>query len=796
MNKNCKRSILALSLAMILAGCGDTTSDNRENIDDSKITARDMYTNKFGEDRIPSQWIDYGVGDPFVMRFNGKYYMYCSTKNYETGVRGYVSDDLMYWKCMTGIGLEDGYVSNDPCTLTAYAPEVIYLDGYFYMCQSQGGNGHYILKSERPEGPFKAITSNFGESIDGSFFQDDDDQLYFLRASNNGIRIIKVNDDLSMGASKTLDNSQLGGWTEGPYMLKRDGIYYLTYTGNSVTSEGYRVGYSYSRDQIFDRSAFSLGDTILLNTEDDFKGLGHSSTVLGPNLDSYYICYHNLNSSGGPNRSFDISRLSFAGTEMLVDNGKLENNFVPESPIFKSEDETSLIKEGDFLLAEKDLEDIYTAEFNYSGENTKAVLSYADSDNYDYVIADSSSISHLKVKEGKEEKITKTSFNRTYDMSKLHTIRVSSGEDVTKIYFDNMLKIEENTTLNNGKIGYRKSADSKIYSTTLSCQANGSSERKELSQEKILLKNSASYKFSSSSISEVIDDETLDFNMKEGSYDLLLEGKNDYAQYNIYTDKDSYYGFDFTYHHASSEKTFDIQIDDENRNRITLPNSDDTSSQYIKSTLFETELKKGVHKIKIYATNDKVRLHKLELFRSSRVWPTFSNSLKEYVMKGARYVTTWKLKDDGHYSLSGSRNLMYFGDDTFTDFTFEADIKLVGETQASSVGLILRGFNPAFGSVDDVSSIQGYYVGFNNNKAFISRCDYNNSEMDVVADAVKFSSEKLYHIKAEAYGNRIDLQIGDTSLTYYDANCFSHGSIGLYTDGASCVYKDVKISHR
>ena len=34
----------------------------------------------------------------------------------------------------------------------AYAPEVIYHNGYFYACASPSGNGHYFYKSEDIEG--------------------------------------------------------------------------------------------------------------------------------------------------------------------------------------------------------------------------------------------------------------------------------------------------------------------------------------------------------------------------------------------------------------------------------------------------------------------------------------------------------------------------------------------------------------------------------------------------------------------------------------------------------------------
>ena len=87
-----------------------------------------------GEDvKIANQWEGYGIGDPFIMRYNGMYYLYCSTLDSESGVRGYKSADLVNWVPVTGEGLREGYVSQDNVTKAAFAPEVYYFNGTFYM---------------------------------------------------------------------------------------------------------------------------------------------------------------------------------------------------------------------------------------------------------------------------------------------------------------------------------------------------------------------------------------------------------------------------------------------------------------------------------------------------------------------------------------------------------------------------------------------------------------------------------------------------------------------------------------
>ncbi|MDR0832311.1 MAG: family 43 glycosylhydrolase, partial [Bacillales bacterium] len=291
----------------------DTTPSTvwtRPDYDVSYFNNKDFHAYGGNLGTIPGQWNGYGIGDPFVMRFNGTYYLYASTLDSENGIRAWHSADLINWSKVQAEGLPEGYVVSldDYTSRAAYAPEVYYYNGTFYLYTSPGGSGHYVYTATAPEGPFIRATDNFGLSIDGSVLIDDDEQMYFTRANSGDIRIHRMDDMLSVrSASLALDNTNLGGWTEGSYILKRDGYYYLTYTGNHVASDGYRVSYSYSQaNNIYDRNAFTYGVDlpILLNTTDvDVKGVGHSSTVLGPDLDSHYIVYHNLNNSGGPNRS-------------------------------------------------------------------------------------------------------------------------------------------------------------------------------------------------------------------------------------------------------------------------------------------------------------------------------------------------------------------------------------------------------------------------------------------------------------------------------------------------------------
>ena len=56
------------------------------------------YQNPILTAETENAWPGYGFGDPFVMRHNGVYYLYVSTKDGSVGVKCWSSFDLVYWK--------------------------------------------------------------------------------------------------------------------------------------------------------------------------------------------------------------------------------------------------------------------------------------------------------------------------------------------------------------------------------------------------------------------------------------------------------------------------------------------------------------------------------------------------------------------------------------------------------------------------------------------------------------------------------------------------------------------------
>lgn len=131
---------------------------------------------------------DINIRDPFILPFEGKYYMYgtrVGNPAAEGGAWGdqkgfdvYISADLEEWSapvCVFSAGA--GFWG----TRDFWAPEVHLWKGKFYMFASfmaEGAcRGTHILVAERPEGPFvptrpEPITPADWECLDGTFYVD------------------------------------------------------------------------------------------------------------------------------------------------------------------------------------------------------------------------------------------------------------------------------------------------------------------------------------------------------------------------------------------------------------------------------------------------------------------------------------------------------------------------------------------------------------------------------------------------------------------------------------------------
>ena len=465
-----KRKTILLLFPCLLALSSCSFANSTTKVDDKELAKfdelRDTYSNSID---IPNASGSNLAADPFVLRYNGKYYMYPTGAGAK--IRCYVSSDLVNWEPSSDKGLGSGIclsgkASSYPSGVGdyPYAPEVIYYDGYFYMVTSITGNGHFIFRSEDPEGPFVRISENLGKSIDGSFFIDSDEEIYFYGAGGNSISAYKLEDDFitfkkdnDKDYVQSLLECSMGAWTEGPYLLQKDSSYYLTYTGSHYLSRDYRVDYAYATadSDVAISSSFKRKDTVLLEVKDDYNGLGHSCTVLGPDLDSYYIVYHNLTNKGA-NRYLNVSRLYFNGSDMIASNVDTNDHFIPRLAEFEAYDDTYLDNVGNFILSSESTNKTFSTEFNVTGTD-EMIFSFKDEKNYASISFDGTSITIKKIVNGSSNLVKKFNLRKEYDTTVNHTFRISYKANYLDLYFDNIALIDDlKVNLDEGKIGFKK----------------------------------------------------------------------------------------------------------------------------------------------------------------------------------------------------------------------------------------------------------------------------------------------------------------------------------------------------
>ena len=92
-------------------------------------------------------------------------------------------------------------------------------------------------------------------------------------------------------------------------------MYHLTYTGNHFLSKGYRIQGASAAHPLGPFTDYGH-NPLAVRTEGSVVGLGHSSTVCGPDLMSDWMFYHNLNPD--KTRDLDLDRVLFRGRDSFL----------------------------------------------------------------------------------------------------------------------------------------------------------------------------------------------------------------------------------------------------------------------------------------------------------------------------------------------------------------------------------------------------------------------------------------------------------------------------------------------
>lgn len=280
------------------------------------------------------------VGTPYVLRDGSDYYLYVQT-NYETGpnmgYRCWYSKNLVNWEPKGWVLLK---TDTSWAQSNFWGGEVYKRDGYYYFFYSAahtvGGPMQLcISRSTSPLGLFEEWKAPFFENensnVSPSVFVDTDGKNYLywsvIRPSDNPIYVQRIATDFTslMGSSVMALGTPYSQWeyptiynnknpiVERPYVMKRGGIYYMTYSGGHFAEPDYATGYAISSRPLATFKRYS-GNPILkknLSLTPPVVAPGMGSVVASPDNRDLFFIYDTPGDHATDPRSIFMDRMSF-----------------------------------------------------------------------------------------------------------------------------------------------------------------------------------------------------------------------------------------------------------------------------------------------------------------------------------------------------------------------------------------------------------------------------------------------------------------------------------------------------
>lgn len=785
-----------------VVGCADERGDEIAYVPPTNV---ERYENHM---EIEGQWGaskntgpdgQYGIGDPFVMRYNGKYYLYPSTSDPCDGIKVFESNDMVNW---TYKGFA---VAEEEATVHgAYAPEVVYYNGYFYMCQSRAGKGHYIYRSSSPTEGFTLISKtnngdttdidygNLAMGIDGAFYVADDGKLYIMHTSKPaGLKYNEIKDVdnvclETLGATKVLGDSNLRHWIEGPGVFRRGDYTYLTYTGNHVASKGYRVAYSYAKD-LKNLSSFTqpVENVTIIDTDDDHYGLGHSSNFNGPDMDSIYTAYHSL-VARGPARRYNLDRY-FAFGGVLTANGVTHRPVaMPSRPTKEAENGSSLVEtDGIFLLGQT--ADYFTAEFNVIPSANQKLFFGVNGDSRYEIRLDGQTVELCKngAKIGKETAI--------YPYDKLNTVRVENGDGVGYVYINGMRVIEYEAEAASGGLGYATRTG--VCYTAFTNDVFGTSDFETLKNfptkfPAISYLKGENRGFSFGKYAKVVKGgvrigEKQSVKEIADSYAVTLK-KNDWVKYAVDVGEAGLYSIGATVS-LESNATVRVTIGDQSIEReIKSSEAFNSQSGTVKLALGKIAVEAGITTMKVEIVKGEADILSYDVEKASEGVDVGVEVLEDFV--DSTGSSSYSAINGLTVTESSKPTATLWGDKGETDFEASVSFMISGDL-ASNVGIMLRAKHYSYHSAQAAQAWQGYYLKIASQMITLNRYDYGEDLLEAIR--VDDLSGSVHTIKVRMVGNVYTVELdGKRLFQVKDDYAFLSGQIGFFSSLGTLTVKD------
>ncbi len=265
------------------------------------------------------------LADPSIVNIGGMYYCYVTTDGYGAGLAR--SGPPVVWKSADFVNWSfDGFLQPSAVGQKYWAPsKPVAVNGKYYFYPTIN-ESIYAAVADAPTGPFKLVNGSdtfLGttaakpiltingprgtKGIDAEVFIDDNGDAYLYWAQRGAAKLKP--DMYTIDTAITVIETKRSGYSEGPIMFKRKGIYYYCYTLDG--HEQYKYAYGFSKVSPLGPFTYPEND-IITQTDKRRKiyGPGHGSVFSDPLTDNYYFAYLEFG-NGGTNRQVWVDKLEF-----------------------------------------------------------------------------------------------------------------------------------------------------------------------------------------------------------------------------------------------------------------------------------------------------------------------------------------------------------------------------------------------------------------------------------------------------------------------------------------------------
>ena len=263
----------------------------------------------------------------------------------------WVSDDLLNW--------EFHAVEHIPG-----APDLAEYNGKFYLT----GNSDHVYAASDPLGPYEdlglfkntgPVEQGWNGGFDCKIFVDDDNQPYLFWPGRgiSGIYGVKLdpNDLTKFAGTPThlfgfnpmhawerygeMNEYPTVAWIEGPWVIKRNGIYYLEYSASGTQWRSYAEGY-YTATSPLGPYTYAPNNPLLRKTDGLVTGTAHGSIVKLKDKDEWYQFYTIVLSNPPGGRRIGMDKVTFDADGLMYCKvtespqpapGRVANTSVPAS---------------------------------------------------------------------------------------------------------------------------------------------------------------------------------------------------------------------------------------------------------------------------------------------------------------------------------------------------------------------------------------------------------------------------------------------------------------------------------